>query len=105
MSSAETTQHVVCTAPLVAPVPVPRARPPLFECELPDIDEDLSHPPYIRRPGKRKRVAIDEEDAESNPMHTPHPLKRRAVAIAVTPLSPVRSSSIQHRLLPRHVRR
>lgn len=53
-SSPELVLHVVCTAPLVAPVPVPRARPALFECELPDIDEDLSHPPYITRPGKRK---------------------------------------------------
>ncbi|TFL07710.1 hypothetical protein BDV98DRAFT_652599 [Pterulicium gracile] len=48
--------HVVCNAPLVAPIPLPRHLPTLFSCELPDIDEDLSHPPYMR-PYKRKRAS------------------------------------------------
>ncbi|KAF7359347.1 hypothetical protein MSAN_01277200 [Mycena sanguinolenta] len=58
------TTHVVCNAPLVAPIPLPYHSPTFLQFELPDIDEDLSHPPYIRRQAavKRKRVAEREDD-------------------------------------------
>ncbi|KAJ7074248.1 hypothetical protein C8F01DRAFT_1242510 [Mycena amicta] len=42
--------HVVCNAPLVAPIPLPFHSPTFLQFELlPDIDEDLSHPPYTTR--------------------------------------------------------
>lgn len=49
--------HVVCTAPLVAPKPLPYHSPTFLHFDLPDDDEDLSHPPYVSRPHKRKRRA------------------------------------------------
>ena len=62
------TTHVVCNAPLVAPIPLPYHSPTFLQFELPDIDEDLSHPPYIRRQAavKRKR-ATDREDDNARP--------------------------------------
>ncbi|KAI0295563.1 hypothetical protein BC826DRAFT_282881 [Russula brevipes] len=55
--------HVVCNAPLLAPKPLPY-RPPAFldSFELPDPDEDLSHPPYTRSSSKRKRARDGEDD-------------------------------------------
>ncbi|CAK5263375.1 unnamed protein product [Mycena citricolor] len=48
--------HVICNAPLVAPVPLPYHSPTFLQFEsLPDIDEDLSHPPYTCRPNVLKR--------------------------------------------------
>ncbi|KIP09094.1 hypothetical protein PHLGIDRAFT_126548 [Phlebiopsis gigantea 11061_1 CR5-6] len=40
--------HVVCTAPLVAPKPLPYHSPTFLHFDLPDDDEDLSHPPYAQ---------------------------------------------------------
>ncbi|KAI0273791.1 hypothetical protein BC834DRAFT_840586 [Gloeopeniophorella convolvens] len=66
--------HVVCNAPLLAPKPLPY-RPPAFldSFELPDPDEDLSHPPYIRSSPKRKR----SRDGQDDPA-TSYVSKRRA---------------------------
>ncbi|EPQ58398.1 hypothetical protein GLOTRDRAFT_110178 [Gloeophyllum trabeum ATCC 11539] len=57
--------------PLLAPKPLPYHSPKFLQFELPDEDEDLSHPPYIR-PSKRKRVDEDEDAQEQGRM------KRRA---------------------------
>ncbi|KAJ7470299.1 hypothetical protein FB451DRAFT_1399924 [Mycena latifolia] len=60
------TTHVVCNAPLVAPIPLPYHSPTFLQFELPDIDEDLSHPPYTRRAAtamKRKRTTDREDDS------------------------------------------
>jgi len=59
------TTHVVCNAPLVAPIPLPYHSPTFLQFELPDIDEDLSHPPYTRRAVavKRKRTGDREDDS------------------------------------------
>ncbi|KAI0306783.1 hypothetical protein B0F90DRAFT_1814618 [Multifurca ochricompacta] len=56
--------HVVCNAPLLAPKPLPY-RPPTFldSFELPDPDEDLSHPPYTRTSSKRKRTRDVQDDS------------------------------------------
>jgi len=58
--------HVVCDAPLLAPKPLPY-RPPAFldSFELPDPDEDLSHPPYTRSSSKRKRERESQDDPAS----------------------------------------
>ncbi|PSR94130.1 hypothetical protein PHLCEN_2v4558 [Hermanssonia centrifuga] len=64
--------HVVCNAPLVAPVPLPYHSPTFLQFDLPDDDEDLSHPPYVFRPHKRKR---EDEDTDSNKFVI---MKRRA---------------------------
>ncbi|KAF9072927.1 hypothetical protein BDP27DRAFT_371479 [Rhodocollybia butyracea] len=53
--------HVICNAPLIAPKPLPYHSPTFLKFELlPDLDEDLSHPPYTQRPSKRKREVSDE---------------------------------------------
>ncbi|OCH87430.1 hypothetical protein OBBRIDRAFT_157726 [Obba rivulosa] len=57
--------QVVCNAPLVAPVPLPYHSPTFLQFDLPDDDEDLSHPPYVGRPHKRKREEADEDEAEN----------------------------------------
>ncbi|KAI0063478.1 hypothetical protein BV25DRAFT_1915374 [Artomyces pyxidatus] len=68
--------HVVCNAPLIAPKPLPYRSPAFLESfELPDPDEDLSHPPYTpSRTSKRKR-AREEDDSDS--AAPPAPVKRR----------------------------
>ncbi|PCH38268.1 hypothetical protein WOLCODRAFT_161441 [Wolfiporia cocos MD-104 SS10] len=66
--------HVVCNAPLVAPVPLPYHSPTFMQFDLPDDDEDLSHPPYTARPHKRKR----EDDTGADELHA-LPAKRRSV--------------------------
>ncbi|KAI0374758.1 hypothetical protein BV20DRAFT_960918 [Pilatotrama ljubarskyi] len=63
LSPAPSVAEVVCNAPLVAPVPLPYHSPTFLMYDLPDEDEDLSHPPYTHRPHKRKR-ARDEDDRE-----------------------------------------
>ena len=68
------TVHVVCTAPLVAPKPLPYHSPTFLQFDLPDDDEDLSHPPYVSRPHKRKRRADDADDSDA----PPPAMKRRA---------------------------
>lgn len=69
---------VVCHAPLVSPIPLPYHSPRFLEFDLlPDIDEDLSHPPYTSRqslPSSRKRKAdVEQESVYPDP-------KRRAPA-------------------------
>ncbi|KAG7086595.1 hypothetical protein E1B28_002540 [Marasmius oreades] len=55
--------HVICNAPIIAPKPLPYHSPTFLKFELlPDIEEDLSHPPYIQRPSKRKRENGDSSD-------------------------------------------
>ncbi|KAF9820175.1 hypothetical protein IEO21_01608 [Rhodonia placenta] len=73
--------HVVCNAPLVAPVPLPYHSPTFLQYDdLPDDDEDLSHPPYTRRPHKRKR-RLDEDEADSAAAGIQTmPAKRRSVS-------------------------
>ncbi|KAI9569064.1 hypothetical protein HD554DRAFT_2171837 [Boletus coccyginus] len=62
--------HVVCNVPLLAPRPLPYHSPTFLQFDLPDTDEDLSHPPYTHRPSKRKR------DKDDNPVHS-HPQPKR----------------------------
>ncbi|KAH9854101.1 hypothetical protein C2E23DRAFT_884207 [Lenzites betulinus] len=78
--------EVVCNAPLVAPVPLPYHSPTFLMYDLPDEDEDLSHPPYTHRPHKRKRARDEREDSEdvseseSDPRRDPlQAAKRRAL--------------------------
>ncbi|KAH8829489.1 hypothetical protein DL96DRAFT_1056589 [Flagelloscypha sp. PMI_526] len=52
--------------PILAPIPRRGSKPVVLTCELPDLDEDLSHAPYIRPP-KRKRVAYDDNSDEDRP--------------------------------------
>ncbi|KAH0830394.1 hypothetical protein J3R83DRAFT_1788 [Lanmaoa asiatica] len=59
-SSPPDTVRVVCDVPLLAPRPLPYHSPTFLQFELPDTDEDLSHPPYTHRPSKRKRDADDD---------------------------------------------
>ncbi|KAI0341843.1 hypothetical protein BDW22DRAFT_1346116 [Trametopsis cervina] len=54
--------HVICNAPLLAPKPLPYHSPTFLHFDLPDDDEDLSHPPYVSRPHKRKRASDDDEE-------------------------------------------
>lgn len=71
--------HVVCTAPLVAPKPLPYHSPTFLQFDLPDDDEDLSHPPYCSRPHKRKRQETDlDDDASEDADARRVVIKRRA---------------------------
>ncbi|KAG1858411.1 hypothetical protein DFJ58DRAFT_307126 [Suillus subalutaceus] len=54
------TIRVVCDVPLLAPRPLPYHSPTFLKFDLPDPDEDLSHPPYTHRPSKRKRDHNDD---------------------------------------------
>ena len=80
--------HVVCNAPLLAPKPLPY-RPPAFldSFELPDPDEDLSHPPYTRSSSKRKRVRDGQDDLVA----TSPTSKRRATETVFRGLNGLRS--------------
>ncbi|KAH7929772.1 hypothetical protein BV22DRAFT_971740, partial [Leucogyrophana mollusca] len=63
-SPAPNTIRVVCDVPLVAPRPLPYHSPTFLQFDLPDVGEDLSHPPYTQRPSKRKREtdeAVEEQ--------------------------------------------
>jgi len=65
--------HVVCDVPLVVPKPRPyRCLTPL-EFELPNEDQDLSHPPYTTQPpsSKRKRSQSDDATSEISKRRTP----------------------------------
>lgn len=68
--------HVVCNAPLIAPVPLPYHSPTFLQFDLPDDDEDLSHPPYVSRPHKRKR---EDDEEEEECLEEPAVMKRRVV--------------------------
>lgn len=65
--------HVVCNAPLVAPIPLPYHSPTFLQFDLPDVDQDLSHPPYTQRTPKRKREVLHED--QNDPIVS----KRRSV--------------------------
>ena len=80
--------HVVCNAPLLAPKPLPY-RPPAFldSFELPDPDEDLSHPPYTRSSSKRKRARDGQDDLVA----TSSTSKRRATETVFRGLNGLRS--------------
>ncbi|KAF8479189.1 hypothetical protein DFH94DRAFT_45418 [Russula ochroleuca] len=80
--------HVVCNAPLLAPKPLPY-RPPAFldNFELPDPDEDLSHPPYTRSSSKRKRT----QDGQDDLAPTSSLSKRRASGTVLRGLNGIRS--------------
>ncbi|KAG2061219.1 hypothetical protein BDR06DRAFT_946644 [Suillus hirtellus] len=54
------TIRVVCDVPLLAPRPLPYHSPTFLKFDLPDPDQDLSHPPYTHRPSKRKRDHNDD---------------------------------------------
>ncbi|KAH8829513.1 hypothetical protein DL96DRAFT_1708643 [Flagelloscypha sp. PMI_526] len=57
--------HVVCTAPLVAPRPLPYHSPTFIQFDLPDMDEDLSISPFPRNSGKKRQRDVYED--EENP--------------------------------------
>jgi len=80
--------HVVCNAPLLAPKPLPY-RPPAFldNFELPDPDEDLSHPPYTRSSSKRKRTQDGQDDLAATSVVS----KRRANVTVLRGLNGIRS--------------
>ncbi|RPD66006.1 hypothetical protein L226DRAFT_566488 [Lentinus tigrinus ALCF2SS1-7] len=80
LSPSPEVAEVVCNAPLVAPIPLPYHSPTFLLYDLPDDDEDLSHPPYTHRPHKRKRARDeDDENADAHDAH-PVPAKRRSIA-------------------------
>lgn len=73
----------VCDVPLLAPRPLPYHSPTFLHFDLPDSDEDLSHPPYTHRPPKRKRSDHDDPeycagDDIQYDLPPPPPTKRRA---------------------------
>ncbi|KAF9001915.1 hypothetical protein BDQ17DRAFT_1426205 [Cyathus striatus] len=53
--------HVICNAPLVAPIPLPYHSPSFLQFDLPDIDQDLSQPPFTTR-RRLKRKHVDDND-------------------------------------------
>ncbi|KAI5900236.1 uncharacterized protein SCHCODRAFT_02710127 [Schizophyllum commune H4-8] len=78
-------QLVICNAPLVAPRPLPYHSPTFLQFDLlPDVDEDLSHPPYTKRASKRKR---EDADAES-PDHCQPPQQRQKLRVVVPDYPP-----------------
>ncbi|CDO70773.1 hypothetical protein BN946_scf184798.g88 [Trametes cinnabarina] len=100
LSPSPEVAEVVCNAPLVAPKPLPYHSPTFLLYDLPDEDEDLSHPPYTHRPHKRKR-ALEEEDADEHAEHAathPLPAKRRSIGLPGWPRweSQAGSSSAAH---------
>ncbi|KAK7049281.1 hypothetical protein VNI00_005882 [Paramarasmius palmivorus] len=57
---------VTCTAPLIAPKPLPYHSPTFLKFDLlPEIDEDLSHPPYCQRPKRKRGDGDDKEESFS----------------------------------------
>ncbi|KAI0079981.1 hypothetical protein K474DRAFT_1673043 [Panus rudis PR-1116 ss-1] len=67
--------HAICNAPIIAPKPLPYHSPTFLQFDLPDDDEDLSHPPYVSRPHKRKR---DGDGNEADDTTRNVIIKRRA---------------------------
>lgn len=71
---------VQCTAPLIAPKPLPYHSPRFLQFdELPELDEDLSHAPYVRRPLKKRKR---ENEPTSDEVEGSVPQKRRMHSIA-----------------------
>ncbi|KAL1683605.1 hypothetical protein EV122DRAFT_273257 [Schizophyllum commune] len=89
-------QLVICNAPLVAPRPLPYHSPTFLQFDLPDDDEDLSHPPYTKRASKRKR-----EDAESADL-CPPPQQRQKLRVVVPDYPPPLPSNRRRQWHPQH---
>ncbi|KAG5716272.1 hypothetical protein E4T56_gene10630 [Termitomyces sp. T112] len=71
--------HIVCSPPIVAPKPLPYHSPTFLHFDLPDIDQDLSHPPYTtRRSSKRKRPSDDDQPAQKKRAVSPVPRSHRS---------------------------
>lgn len=87
LSPSPEVAQVVCNAPLVAPIPLPYHSPTFLLYDLPDDDEDLSHPPYTQRPHKRKRARDEEDDTQSEQAAHPIPAKRRSITASSQPWS------------------
>jgi len=69
--------RVVADVPLLAPRPLPYHSPTFLQFDLlPDVDDDLSHPPYTHRPAKRKRVEEPEFDPFAFGFDGPRAAKR-----------------------------
>ncbi|KIY69775.1 hypothetical protein CYLTODRAFT_409359 [Cylindrobasidium torrendii FP15055 ss-10] len=67
--------YAVCTAPLVAPKPLPYHSPTFLQfMHLPELDQDLSHPPYATREPASKvaRTVVKKNRA----LPYPHPSSR-----------------------------
>ncbi|KAI0747995.1 hypothetical protein C8Q80DRAFT_1270444 [Daedaleopsis nitida] len=79
LSPSPEVAEVVCNAPLVAPIPLPYHSPTFLLYDLPDEDEDLSHPPYTHRPSKRKRARDDDDEHAAQEDPHPIPAKRRSI--------------------------
>ncbi|KIM57601.1 hypothetical protein SCLCIDRAFT_1219275 [Scleroderma citrinum Foug A] len=75
--SASPIRISVCDVPVLAPRPLPYHSPTFLQFDLPDTDEDLSHPPYTHRPAKRKRTD-DGDQIHDDDLPPPPPAKRRA---------------------------
>ncbi|KAF5358014.1 hypothetical protein D9756_001705 [Leucocoprinus leucothites] len=88
--------HVVCNAPLVAPIPLPYHSPTFLQFDLPDMDEDLSRPPYIKQALKRKRDLDEQPDA----VPAKRSLRTRTKSIPSMP--PASRRSKQHPPQSRH---
>ncbi|KAF9016103.1 hypothetical protein BDZ89DRAFT_1166432 [Hymenopellis radicata] len=73
--------YVVCTAPLVAPKPLPFHSPTFLQfTHLPDLDQDLSHPPYTYREPASKAIRTTIKKSRALPY--PHPASRPRKASA-----------------------
>ncbi|PBK77691.1 hypothetical protein ARMSODRAFT_946545 [Armillaria solidipes] len=80
--SAASTVYVICTAPLIAPKPLPYHSPTFLQFKsLPDLDQDLSHPPYTYRPKEPVSVMRRAKDkTRQNPYPQPGSRPRLAHA-------------------------
>ncbi|KAL0947381.1 hypothetical protein HGRIS_013497 [Hohenbuehelia grisea] len=95
--------HVVCNAPLVAPKPLPYHSPTFLQFDLPDIDEDLSYPPYTLRSttaAKRKHRELESAHDSSEQLTDTRPSKRRTTSVAMR-AHPVTSVRISARRAPK----
>lgn len=64
---------VVCDVPLLAPRPLPFTPPAFLQFELPDVDEDLSFPPYTYSKRKTRKRRLDHRSATPTAESVPHP--------------------------------
>lgn len=97
--------NVVCNVPIVVPKPRPyRSLANLeLQFDLPNEDEDLSHPPYCtsRSAAKRKRSGDDADDADNGFSSTSSPADRGSKKRR-TFLGPSHSLSTSTVYLPRN---
>ncbi|KAG9318264.1 hypothetical protein JVU11DRAFT_346 [Chiua virens] len=85
--------RVVCNVPLLAPRPLPYHSPTFLQFDLPDTDEDLSHPPYTHRPPKRKRDFDDDPQPQPKRRTGNHRWRSRPTARPWDRPSPAHRSS------------